>query len=102
MAQAFDLTGTEANRRWQQIAALLTHSGKDPNWRRRPSVLDQLRGWKRHPVARKPANGGHLKQRLKWTHMRALSLLLGCGNFSQGMVDNTPSGLQSRPNKRFR
>ena len=26
---------------------LLTHSGKDPNWRRRPSVLDQLRGWKR-------------------------------------------------------
>jgi hypothetical protein len=37
-AQAFDLKGIEAKRRWQQIADLLTHSGKDPNWRRRPSV----------------------------------------------------------------
>jgi putative transposase len=61
IAQAFDLTGAAAKRRWQQIAALLTHSGKDPNWRRRPSVLDQLRGWKRQPTVRKPANRGHLK-----------------------------------------
>jgi hypothetical protein len=61
MAQAFDLTGAAAKRRWQPIAAWLTHSGKDPNGRRRPSVLDQLRGWKRQPVARKPAHRGHLK-----------------------------------------
>jgi hypothetical protein len=51
IAQAFDLKGVEAQRRWDKIAALLTHSGKDPNWRRRPSVLDQLRGWKRQSIA---------------------------------------------------
>jgi putative transposase len=56
IAQAFDLTGVEAQRRWNKIAAILTHSGKDPNGRRRPSVLDQLRGWKRQPMARKEAN----------------------------------------------
>jgi hypothetical protein len=58
IAQAFDLKGVEAQRRWDKIAALLTHSGKDPNWRRRPSVLDQLRGWKRQPIMRKGATGG--------------------------------------------
>ncbi len=52
IAQAFALKGAEAKRRWAKIAELLTHSGKDPNWRRRPSVLDQLRGWKRQPIAR--------------------------------------------------
>jgi hypothetical protein len=56
MAQAFDLKGVEAQQRWDKLAAILTHSGKDPNWRRRPSVLDQLRGWKRQPMARKEAN----------------------------------------------
>jgi hypothetical protein len=58
IAQAFDLQGAEAQQRWDKIAALLTHSGKDPNWRRRPSVLDQLRGWKRQPRARKKTHGG--------------------------------------------
>jgi hypothetical protein len=38
IAQAFDVKGAEAKRRWVKIADLLTHSGKDPNWRRRPSV----------------------------------------------------------------
>jgi putative transposase len=52
IAQAFDLKGAEATQRWHKIAELLTHSGRDPNWRRRPSVLDQLRGWKRQPLAR--------------------------------------------------
>ena len=61
MAQAFDPTGTAAKQRWQQSAAVLTQSGQDPNWRLRPSVVDQLRGWKRRPVARKSANRGHLK-----------------------------------------
>lgn len=51
IAHAFELKGTGAKRRWAKIAELLTHAGTDPNWRRRPSVLDQLRGWKRQPVA---------------------------------------------------
>jgi putative transposase len=61
IAQVFDLKGAQATRRWQEIAELLMHSGKDPNWRRRPSVLDQLRGWKRQPVGRKQANRPALK-----------------------------------------
>lgn len=63
IAQAFELTEAEATQRWNKIAALLTHSGKDPNWRRRPSVLDQLRGWKRQPIARKKGNNGDVSQR---------------------------------------
>ena len=58
IAQAFELQGAEATQRWNKIAELLTHSGRDPNWRRRPSVLDQLRGWKRQPIARKETNSG--------------------------------------------
>ena len=58
IAQAFELKGAEATQRWNKIAALLTHSGRDPNWRRRPSVLDQLRGWQRQPLARKGTNSG--------------------------------------------
>jgi hypothetical protein len=61
IAQAFDLKGIAAKRRWDKIAELLTHSGKDPNWRRRPSVLDQLRGWKRQPLVRKKNSQHHLK-----------------------------------------
>jgi hypothetical protein len=61
IAQAFDLKGASAKRRWQEIADLLMHSGKDPNWRRRPSVLDQLRGWKRQPVAHRRSSHRHLK-----------------------------------------
>jgi putative transposase len=61
IAQAFDLKGIKATQRWQQIADLLTHSGRDPNWRRRPSVLDQLRGWKRQPVGGKQTNRRNLQ-----------------------------------------
>jgi hypothetical protein len=61
IAQAFDLKATAAKRQWDKMAALLTHSGKDPNWRRRPSVLDQLRGGKRQPVIRKKNSHHHLK-----------------------------------------
>lgn len=58
IAQAFELQGAEATHRWTKIAELLTRSGKAPNWRRRPSVLDQLRGWKRQPrVRKKPSSG---------------------------------------------
>jgi hypothetical protein len=63
IAQAFELKGAEATRRGNQIAALLTHAGRDPHWRRRPSVLDQLRGWKRQPRTRKNANSGDVSHR---------------------------------------
>jgi hypothetical protein len=42
MAQAFDLQGEEATRRWDKIAAWLTYGGRDPNWRRRPSLLEPI------------------------------------------------------------
>jgi hypothetical protein len=62
IAQAFERRGAEATQRWNKIAVLLTHSGKDPNWRHRPSVLDQLRGWKRQPLTRKKPNSGDVSQ----------------------------------------
>jgi putative transposase len=45
----------------KRLAELLTHSGRDPNWRRRPSVLDQLRGWNRQAVTQRQANRRNLK-----------------------------------------
>jgi putative transposase len=62
IAQAFELQGVEATRRWNKMAELLTHSRRDPNWRRRPSVLDQLRGWKRQPVVHKKANSADVSK----------------------------------------
>ena len=32
---------------WSRIAGMLVHMGEDLNWKRRPSILDELRGWKR-------------------------------------------------------
>jgi hypothetical protein len=46
-AQAVALIGAEAKRCGVKIADLRMHSGKEPNWHRRPSVEEQLRGWKR-------------------------------------------------------
>jgi hypothetical protein len=63
IAQAFERQGAEATQRGNKSAALLTHTGKEPNWRRRPSVLDQLRGWKRQPVSHKNANRGEVSHR---------------------------------------
>jgi hypothetical protein len=45
IAAAFDLGSAAANREWQAIAEYLQHLGQDPNWRRSPSILDQMRGW---------------------------------------------------------
>lgn len=59
IAQAVDLRGAEAKPRWDKIAEILTHAGKDPHWRRQPSVLAPLRGWKRQPVSRKKARQNH-------------------------------------------
>ena len=41
--------GTQyAREGWKRYAEMLIDEGRDPNWRRRPSILDQLRGW---PIA---------------------------------------------------
>lgn len=49
LAGAFELRGEPAQKKWQQLAAYLEHMAKDPNWRRSPSILDQLRGWRISP-----------------------------------------------------
>jgi len=49
IGRALELRGKAAREEWERIAQLLTHLGKDPNWRRSPSILDQLRGWKVGP-----------------------------------------------------
>jgi hypothetical protein len=49
IASAMDLRGDQATREWTRIGEYLSHLGRDPNWRRSPSILDQLRGWKISP-----------------------------------------------------
>ena len=49
ISRAFENTRAEADAEWARLAKLFYHQGKDPNWRCRPSVLDQLRGWKIRP-----------------------------------------------------
>ena len=49
IAGAFEESGTKADLAWKKIAEHLTHLGTDPNWRRSPSILDQLRGWRISP-----------------------------------------------------
>lgn len=61
IADAMELTGPAARVKWEQIARMLEHLGRDPNWRRSPSILDQMRGWKIAPgrpkTARRAAAG---------------------------------------------
>lgn len=49
ISSAMELKGKAAKEEWDRIAVILEHQAKDPNWRRRPSTLDQLRGWKIKP-----------------------------------------------------
>jgi hypothetical protein len=49
IARALETRGRKATTEWNSLARLLHHNGTDPNWRRRPSTLDQLRGWKISP-----------------------------------------------------
>jgi hypothetical protein len=49
IAAAMDLRGDQATRERTRIGEYLSHLGRDPNWRRSPSILDQLRGWKISP-----------------------------------------------------
>ena len=52
IAETLALDPHEAAPKWQQIADYLFHMGHDPNWRNRPSVLDQMRGWRISRIAR--------------------------------------------------
>jgi hypothetical protein len=62
IAAAVELRGEAAAEEWETIAGILLHNGRDPNWRRRPSVLDQMRGWKVSPGRKRAAGGaGGLK-----------------------------------------
>lgn len=48
IARAFELQGEAAVAEWERRAELFRWE-TDPNWRRRPSILDQMRGWKVTP-----------------------------------------------------
>jgi putative transposase len=54
IAALFELSGDQATKEWDRIAQYLSHLGRDPNWRRSPSILDQLRGWTITPGRPKP------------------------------------------------
>lgn len=49
IAEALGIEGEAAHARWRELTEYLSHLGRDPNWRSRPSILDQLRGWKITP-----------------------------------------------------
>jgi hypothetical protein len=53
-ARACALEGVDAELEWERLAQCLVHAARDPNWKRSPSVLDQIRGWKVQPVSRRP------------------------------------------------
>ena len=62
IAAAMDLQGAAATKRWRELAEYFTHLGKDPNWRARPSILDQLRGWRISPGRARKARTASLVQ----------------------------------------
>jgi putative transposase len=53
IADALELRGAKADAEWEHLVQIIVHTGRDPNWRRKPSVLDQLRGWKPLPSTRR-------------------------------------------------
>lgn len=48
VARAMELSGRAAELEWDKLAELFSRE-TDPNWRRSPSILDQMRGWKVTP-----------------------------------------------------
>jgi Transposase DDE domain len=48
IARAMELSGRPAEQEWAKLAELFSRE-TDPNWRRSPSILDQMRGWKVTP-----------------------------------------------------
>ena len=54
IARAMELRGSAATQRWKELTDYMIHLGRDPNWRTRPSILDQLRGWRIEPRSNNP------------------------------------------------
>ena len=50
---------------WQLAADKLNRNATDPNWRRRPSTLDKLRGTKQSPPRKVAKRASHAKAILK-------------------------------------
>jgi len=48
IARVVELSGRAAEQEWGWLAELFSRK-TDPNWRRSPSILDQMRGWKVTP-----------------------------------------------------
>lgn len=53
IAETLTMQGPRADAEWEHLAQVIVHAGRDPNWRRKPSILDQLRGWKPLPSTRR-------------------------------------------------
>ncbi|WP_152629645.1 hypothetical protein [Haliangium ochraceum] len=53
IAEAMSLDDPDAAPLWEHLFQGIVHMGRDPNWRRSPSVLDRLRGWKPVPPGRR-------------------------------------------------
>jgi DDE family transposase len=53
ITDTLELSADAAAAEWDKIAAIIVHASEDPNWRTRPSILDQLRGWCAVPAAKK-------------------------------------------------
>lgn len=62
VARAFELTGVAADKEWDRLAGIFRHE-TDPNWRRRPSILDQMRGWRTSPGAPRKAQAARASTR---------------------------------------
>lgn len=56
-ADALRLVGRHATKEWDRLAQYLVRAASDPNWKTRPSVLDQLRGWPPPKPKKKPTVG---------------------------------------------
>ena len=56
IAETFERDSADAAIEWDRLADLIVHMGKDPNWRSKPSILDQLRGWPAPTKAKRPSS----------------------------------------------
>ncbi|MSQ84966.1 MAG: hypothetical protein EXR77_19180 [Myxococcales bacterium] len=56
-ADALRLVGRHATKECDRLAEYLVRAASDPNWKTRPSVLDQLRGWPPPKPKKKPKVG---------------------------------------------
>ena len=62
ISATFRMNEAEADAAWKWIVEHIVHYSSDPNWRRSPSLLDQLRGWRIEPGK---SNGAGRKPRSK-------------------------------------